>query len=271
MAQPRGRRRFATLSVLLLAALTLLAIGGPFRTVASKAARAVVSPFVVVIHGVTKPIGQAVAGVFNYGNVVAQNHALSHELGQLRQQQVAESFLVQQYRDVMALRRLPFVASLPTVVAQTTYQNLSNFAATIEINKGTSSGVLVNMPVVGGGGLVGIVTSVTTGGATVTLITDATQSIGITFGRGGQAFVHGQGPQRNLAMEFVAPGKPVHVGEHVFTSGLQGGVFPAGIPVGTVAGTVSRAGAAQQSISLSPLANFSDLAYVDVVLWEPGS
>ena len=60
----------------LLAALTLLAIGGPFRTVASRAARAVVSPFVDVVHGVTKPIGESIAGIFNYGDVVAQNHVL---------------------------------------------------------------------------------------------------------------------------------------------------------------------------------------------------
>jgi rod shape-determining protein MreC len=271
MAQPRGRRRLVTLSVLLLAALTLLAIGGPLRHSTSRVARAVVSPFVDVVRGVTKPIGESIAGIFNYGDVVAQNHVLTQQLSQYQQQEVAYQFQLQQLADVMALKRLPFVATLPTVTAQTTYQNLSNFAATIEIDKGTASGVLEGMPVVGGGGLVGIVTSATTGGATVTLLTDASQSIGVTFGVGGQAYVHGQGPSRALAMEFVAPGTPVHAGEHVFTNGQQGGLFPAGIPVGTVAEAASGTGAAQQSISVTPLANLSNLAYVDVVLWEPGS
>jgi len=271
VAQARGRRRLVTLSVLLLAALTLLAIGGPFRTTASKVARAVVSPFVDVVHGVTKPIGESVAGIFNYGAVVAQNHLLAQQLGQLHQQEVAYAFQLHQLADVMALKRLPFVGTLPTVTAQTTAQNLSNFAATIEINKGTSAGVLDGMPVVGGGGLVGIVTSATSGGATVTLLTDASQSIGVTFGVGGEAYVRGQGPTRNLSMDFVAPGTPVHLGEHLFTNGLQGGLFPAGIPVGTVDGTLSGTGVVQQSISVAPLANLSNLAYVDVVLWEPGA
>jgi rod shape-determining protein MreC len=271
VAQQRGRRRFVTLSILLLASLTLLAIGGPFRSVVSKAARAVVSPFVDVVHGVTKPIGESVAGIFNYGDVVAQNHVLAAQLNQYHEQEIAYQFQLQQLADVMALHRLPFVGTLPTVTCQTTAQNLSNFAATIEIDKGTSSGVLDGMPVVGAGGLVGIVTSATSGGATVTLLTDASQSIGVTFGVGGEAYVHGQGPTRNLAMDFVAAGTPVHVGEHLFTNGLQGGLFPAGIPIGTVVGTFSGTGGAQQSISVSPLANLANLAYVNVVLWEPGS
>jgi rod shape-determining protein MreC len=271
VAKPRGRRRLVTLSVLLLASLTLLALGGPFRHTASRVARAIVSPFVSVVHGVTKPIGESMAGIFNYGDVVNQNHVLAKELDQLHQAQIAYLFQLRQLGDVMALKKLPFVGTLPTVTAQSTAQNRSNFAATIEIDKGTDAGVLAGMPVVGGGGLVGIVTATTAGGSTVTLLTDPSQSVGITFGVGGQAYVHGQGPSHSLAMEFVAPGTPVHVGEHVFTNGLQGGLFPAGIPVGTVVGTFSGTGGAQQSISVTPLANLSNLAYVDVVLWEPGA
>jgi rod shape-determining protein MreC len=271
VAQPRGRRRLATLSILLLAALTLLAIGGPLRTVASKAARAAVSPFVAVVHGVTRPIGEAIAGMFNYGDVVAQNHVLSQELTQLHQQEVANEYQQHQLRDLLALERLPYVGALPTVTAQLTAQNVSNFAATIEIDKGTSSGVLDGMPVVGGGGLVGLVTSATQGGATVTLVTDASSSVGVTFGHGNTGVLHGQGPGRQLALNFVAPGIPVHAGQHLFTNGLQGGLYPGGIPVGTIERTKTPRGSTQQSIAAVPIANLDGLAYVDVVLWEPGS
>jgi rod shape-determining protein MreC len=271
MAQQRGRRRVVILSVLLLASLTLLAIGGPFRTVASKVARAVVSPFVSVVHGVTKPIGESIAGIFNYGDVVAQNHALSAEIGQLKQQQIADEFDQRQLRDITALNRLPFIGSLPTVIAQMTAPNLSNFVATIEINKGTTAGVLTGMPVVGAGGLVGIVTSSTTGGATVTLLTDASQTVGVSFGpRGYNATVQGQGPNRGLLADLLVPGTPVHVGEHVFTNGQQGGLYPPGIPVGTIAGAPSGVGT-EQTVPVNPIANLSNLAYVSVVLWEPGT
>ena len=157
-------------------------------------------------------------------------------------------------------------------MAQTTNQNLSDFTATIEIDKGSSAGVLTGMPVVGNGGLVGIVTSTTPGGSTVTLITDASQSIGVTFGSAGyQAVVHGQGASRPLDEDLVGPGTPVHKGETMYTSGLQGGLFPAGIPVGTIQYSASHRGATEVSISVAPLANLSQLDYLDVVLWEPGS
>jgi rod shape-determining protein MreC len=272
MAPPRGRRRLLSLSGFLLAAFTLLALGGPLRSAGSGLARAIVSPFVDVVRGITKPVGETFAGAFNYADVVAQNHQLERELALLQLQQSTEGFKQTRLSELLALDRLPFLGALPFAVAQTNYENLSDFTATIEIDKGSSAGVLAGMPVVGAGGLVGIVTATTSGGATVTLLTDASQSIGVTFGsKGYQAVVHGQGAGKSLDEDFVAPGTPVHNGETMYTSGLQGGLFPAGIPVGTVVGTQIHHGATEVSISVKPLANLSELDYVDVVLWEPGS
>ena len=59
------------------------------------------------------------------------------------------------YDVLTALNNLPYLGSLPRVVAQTTAVDVSNFAATITIDHGRSSGVTVGMPVVGAGGLVG--------------------------------------------------------------------------------------------------------------------
>jgi len=272
VAPQRGRRRLLTFAGFLLAALTLLAIGGPLRSASSGLARAIVSPFVDVVRGLTKPVGETFAGAFNYANVVAQNHQLERELGRLELKQRSAGFEQIQLRDLLALDQLPFLGTLQTVIAQTNYQNLSDFTATIEIDKGSSSGVLVGMPVVGSGGLVGTVTATTSGGSTVTLLTDASQSIGVTFGSMGyQAVVHGQGASKPLDEDFVAPGTPVHKGETMYTSGLQGGLFPAGIPVGRIAVTHIHRGATEVSISVEPLANLNELDYVDVVLWEPGS
>jgi rod shape-determining protein MreC len=272
VAQTRGRQRLLTLSAFVLASLTLLVIGGPLRSPASSAARAIVSPFVAVVHGVTDPVGDVVASWFNYADVVAQNHQLSRELGQLRLQQEERGFQNRQLSELLALQHLPFLASLPSETAETTAQNLSDFSATIEIDKGTDDGVLDGMPVVGSGGLVGIVTSTTSGGSTVTLLTDATQSIGVTFGNDYNAVAHGQGPGRDLAANFVVPGTPARTGETVYTDGLQGGLFPEGIPVGTIARPAAGGrGDTQESVSIAPLADLNDLAYVEVVLWEPGT
>lgn len=271
MPPPRGRHRLLTLLGFLLAACTLLVVGGPLRAPAATAARAVVSPLVAVVRGVTRPVGDAVEGIFNYGDVVAQNHRLREELAALQLRDEERGFASTQAAEIESLDRLPFVGSLPTVTAALTSQNLSDFSATIEIDKGTDAGVLAGMPVVGAGGLVGTVTSATRGGATVTLLTDATSSIAVTFGHGGEAVLRGEGNGAALAAEFVPPNAPVRDGETFYTSGLRGGLYPAGIPVGTVSGSVARRGATQLSVSVAPLADLDGLAYVDVVLWEPGT
>lgn len=271
MPSPRGRHRLLALVGFLLAACTLLVVGGPLRAPASSAARAIVSPFVALVRGATTPIGDAVDGIFNYGNVLAQNHRLREELAALQLRAEEQGFATTQLHSVSALDRLPFVGQLPTVTAATTAENLSDFSSTIEIDKGTAAGVLTGMPVVGGGGLVGIVTSATRGGATVTLLTDPSSSIAVTFGRGGEAVLRGQGNGNDLAADFVPPNAPVRDGETFYTSGLRGGLYPAGIPVGTVTGSVARRGETQLEVTLAPLADLDGLSYVDVVLWEPGT
>jgi cell shape-determining protein MreC len=55
----------------------------------------------------------------------------------------------------------------------------------------------------------------------------------------------------------------------LYTSGLQAATFPPGIPVATVESFHNEAGASQESITVDPAANLDELAYVDVVQWEP--
>ena len=70
------------------------------------------------------------------------------------------------------------------MTAQVTALGPSDFAATVQLDKGSTSGVAVGMPVVGGAGLVGQVIEVWSSGCTVRLVTDAGSSVGVRFGRG---------------------------------------------------------------------------------------
>ena len=57
----------------------------------------------------------------------------------------------------------------------------------------------------------------------------------------------------------------------MFTSGLDAAAFPPGIPVATVQSFHTAAGASQETITVDPVADLSQLAYVDVVQWAPPS
>ena len=63
----------------------------------------------------------------------------------------------------------------------------------------------------------------------------------------------------------------VRSGTVLSTNGLDGGLFPPGLPVAKVSKVTLTPGAATYNLSLHPLANLRDLVYLDVVLWEPST
>jgi rod shape-determining protein MreC len=63
----------------------------------------------------------------------------------------------------------------------------------------------------------------------------------------------------------------IHTGTVLSTNGLDGGLFPPGLPVASVSKVTLTPGAATYNLSLHPLADLRDLLYLDVVLWEPST
>jgi cell shape-determining protein MreC len=55
----------------------------------------------------------------------------------------------------------------------------------------------------------------------------------------------------------------------MYTSGQDAAAFPAGIPVAKVKTYHASAGASQETITLTPEADLSQLAYVDIIIWAP--
>ena len=112
--------------------------------------------------------------------------------------------------------------------------------STVTIDKGTSSGVSVDDPVVAADGLAGKVTSTTRGTAQVTLITDAESSVTArVLPTGATGIVEPNvGDPEALQLNFVQNGENVAEGEMVVTAGFSTGdlssVFPPGIPIGKV-------------------------------------
>jgi rod shape-determining protein MreC len=162
------------------------------------------------------------------------------------------------------------VGSLPTVAAQVTTLSPTNFAATVNISKGRDSGILVGMPVVANGGLVGSVIATSPEGATVRLISDVNSSVGVTFGNGSVSLVvTGRGVNNGLSATSVPLSTPITPGTKLATNGLNGALYPPGLPVAKVASVKLTPGAATYNLVLRPTADLRHLLYLDVVLWEP--
>lgn len=233
-------------------------------------ANIVVTPFSWAVNAIARPIGHTLSGVINYSDVVGQNQKLRYELGKAEEKSNETWAYAREIQQLTTNLDVPFVSSLATVTAQVTTLSPTNFAATVSISKGTNSGILVGMPVVASGGLVGRIIAVTPNGATVRLITDTASSVGVTFKSGKiDLLVSGRGLNNGLASTSVPLNTSIAPGTKLSTDGLNGGLYPAGIPVASVKAVNLTPGAATYNLTLEPAANLRQLTYLDVVLWEP--
>jgi rod shape-determining protein MreC len=272
VAPSRTRRRLWALGVAATVAVSVLYATGGVVSGLRSAANFVVAPFAWSVDQVARPIGHLFAGAVNYSDVVAQNARLRYQLGRA-ELRANEAWAAQrQLEEITRQLNVPFVGSIPTVAAQVTTISPTSFAATFDISKGRTDGVLVGMPVVANGGLVGSVISTTPHGSTVRLISDVNSSIGVTFAKGTTTLlVSGRGVNNGLDATSVALTSGIRPGTLLSTDGLAGGLYPPGLPVATVAKVSLTPGAATYNLNLTPTADLRHLFYVDVVLWEPST
>ncbi len=270
MATDRSRRRTWTFSVAILVTLLILYLTTGVASGLRSGANIIISPFSWAVNTIARPIGHTFSGAINYSDVVAQNQKLRYELGNAEERANEEWAFARQLKQITTQLNVPFVGSIPTVAAQVTALSPTNFAATIEISKGRDSGILVGMPVVANGGLIGRVLSTSTNSATVRLITDTASSVGVTFKSGKtDLIVSGRGLDNGLGATSVPLNSGVGPGTKLQTDGLNGALYPAGLPVATVQDVTLTPGAASYNLTLKPAADLRHLTYLDVVLWEP--
>jgi rod shape-determining protein MreC len=195
---------------------------------------------------------------------------LQDQLGAVQSQQAEDDFAERQAAGLLLLSHLSFVQGITTTPAEVLSEPTSNFEYTVEIDRGTSSGIGPRMPVVAAQGLAGRVVDAGRDTATVQLVTDKASSIGVTFGTGsvaGNAIASGEGLGEPMSIDELTGVAP-HVGETVFTSGTDGS-YPAGLPLATVTAVHVSSGGLAVSVVARPLVSLRLLQYVSVCEWLP--
>ena len=202
----------------------------------------------------------------------SQNRTLKQELEQARRELAAAKTAAGENEQ---LRKLVKLDSSPTpglsdhyVSARVIARSPTVWYSTITIDRGSSSGIHRDQPVIDGDGLVGRIADTAPNAAQVVLITDHTSAVSaqiVPDGANG-LLQPAVGNSDDLQLNFVQKGRAVRRGDMVVTAGWRSGklesLFPRGIPIGSVSKASTEELDIYQRAHIKP---FADLRRIDVV------
>jgi len=269
----RGGRARITISLLLLSAVLLLTLDGrgpgPVQAVRSFVLT-VLSPIGDAASSVASPFRNAWDSAFDQGDLRKQNDELREENDRLKGSITANSIAKEQLQQLLQLVGIPFVGDTPVVHTRVVSGVVGNFGDRLELDKGSSSGIERNMPVVTGEGLIGKVVEVTENRSVVSLLSSGTFKVGFSvIGTAAVGIAQGTGGDGSLRGANIDSRQSVTVGALTATSGLAGSPFPPNLPIGTITAVRTNEAALESTVDISMFANLNDLVYADVVLWKP--
>jgi rod shape-determining protein MreC len=280
------RRRRAVLAVLIGLSLVLLtayfgeSTGGGLHAV-QRGAQEALAPIETGVSKAAKPFRDLAGWTGDVLDAKGDNEELKDEVSRLRRELARAQT---QQRDVQQLGSLrsiheqeTFPRGVEPVTARVIARSPTVWYSTVQVNKGSSDGLEVDQPVITGDGLAGKVTSVASGTARVTLITDASSAVsGQVMPDGTTGIVKPEvGRPDDLLLEFIQKGRKVARGATVVTSGFRSSrlesLFPRGVPIGRVTRVDSDEVELYQRVHIRPYADLRRMDYVQVLTHKPAT
>jgi rod shape-determining protein MreC len=235
-------------------------------------AQSLLAPFQSAASG----IGGTGSGFFQYvgnlRNAAAENVQLKQRIEQMEMEFHQLRTEQGENERLRALLDFKEKSEYQMVTARVIARDPSVWFDTITINRGSSSGIELNMPVVTPGGIVGRVIAIGPWTAQVMLITEERSAAGAVVGQLGQSnalgSVKGLGDSDLLEMHHVSGLEEVNPGDYVVTTG-QDGIYPPGLNVGQVIEVKKGSATVAHVIHIKPGARLNALGEVAVLLYHP--
>jgi rod shape-determining protein MreC len=279
MYRKQVRRRRAVLVLLVIVSLILLSThfsegsDGPLHSV-ERGFATVLGPVEEGADRALKPGRDLVAWFDETFQARGENEALNSEVQDLRERLAAAESATKENEQLRKLLKLGpggGIAGYESVTSRVIGRSPTVWYATVTVDRGSSSGVRVDDPVITGDGLVGRVTDTTAGTAQVTLITDHRSAVSATVVPSGPSGVITPevGDPESLLLDFIQNDREVNEGQTVVTAGWTSGrlssAFPYGIPIGRVTEATIAEQETYQRVSIEPFADVRDLDFVQVL------
>ena len=154
---------------------------------------------------------------------------------------------------------------LQNVVARVIAKDVSTEFRAIRINRGESSGIYKDMAVVTNEGVVGRVLRVSKNTADVVTILDLLSAIDAVVERSRARGIVAGMTDEVCQLRFALRTDDIEPGDVLISSGL-GGIFPKGVPVGTVSKVNRKPFGISQEVEVRPSVDFSKLEEVLVIV-----
>lgn len=267
MSAPKQKKILIALVLFLLLTLAMISLHirypgsqGPLRQVILEIAAPVQS-------GLTATFGSLQSAWTEYLHLVGlreENRKLGKKIDELTNQLVEyrEGHLeAQRLQALLAIRQ---DMKIPSVAARVIDKSQATLFKTILLNKGASSGIRAGQPVLSSRGVVGRVIETSPHVSRVLLMIDEKSNIdGLIQRTRAEGILQGNGPSGGR-LKYVSNLEDVQAGDLILTSGLSG-LFPKGLPLGSVTSVNEKADSLFQKIDVAPAVDFSRLEEVLVL------
>lgn len=174
-----GRRRVMLLLVLTSIFLVSLDQRGNAVIDRSRSLLALaLEPFDAAARSIALPVQNAWHGMVSYDDVRRENEALRAQIEVQRGAEIEARAAILEFEELLILNQLDGAGSYPSLTVRVQGERASNFQYTVQIDKGSTDGIEVGMPLVNGAGLVGKISQVNPNSSIVLLVSDPEFSIG---------------------------------------------------------------------------------------------
>ena len=269
----RSKRVRWLLVILIVASLAIVTIdyrskgNGPFERI-GHVALTILSPIQHGLVTIFRPVGNFFAGFTEVPSLRARVSTLQRQVAELR---AGENTVAEIERENESLRKLLGIRdryNLNTLAAQVIGVSPSNFERTVFIDRGSRAGVKKDMPVIAGDGLVGRVIRVGASTSEILRLIDRTSAVASRVVPSGETgLLEGDGSE-NTKLELFNPDAKLGVGDRVVTSGYDRGLYPPGIPIGTVVSAPPAQSNLSRVVTIQPYVDFSSLDYVLLIIGQ---
>jgi rod shape-determining protein MreC len=264
------------LITLLLANLVIMAFDAKDSNGKQKVVRIWTQTFASPLQSASSKASGATTGFFrqilNFHSTAQENEELKKQLAAAQDQMRLTNQQASENDRLKSLLNLKEQTEYQVVPARVIARDPSVWFNTITINRGSGSGIAVNMPVVTATGIVGRVVTVSPWAAQVMLLTDEKAGAGAVVGQLGQSgalgSVRGRPDLGLIEMRYVSGLEKVEVGDSVMTTG-QDAIYPPGLNVGEVVDVKNGTATQPHQILIRPGARLDHLEEVAVLLYHP--